>query len=78
MISIDDLKALFTPAGPSSLKSLSGGDSQSFCRGSSWRFPGGFWSFARNRVLVCPSCFLACVLAFLFYANSVFYCTFVL
>ncbi|KAL9997995.1 hypothetical protein Hdeb2414_s0585g00919981 [Helianthus debilis subsp. tardiflorus] len=41
-------------------------DSMSFCRGSSWRFPGGFWSFARNRVLACPSYFLACVSAFSF------------
>ncbi|KAJ0512930.1 hypothetical protein HanHA300_Chr10g0351691 [Helianthus annuus] len=42
MISIDELKALFAPAGPSSPKSLSGGGSQSFCQGSSWHFPEDF------------------------------------
>ncbi|KAJ0744797.1 hypothetical protein HanPI659440_Chr10g0391731 [Helianthus annuus] len=78
MISIDELKALFSYAGPSSPKSLSGGGSQSFCRGSSWHFPEDFWLFAKNCALVCLLCFLVCMSIFLVKANRASYCTFIL
>ncbi|KAF5799538.1 hypothetical protein HanXRQr2_Chr07g0305631 [Helianthus annuus] len=42
MISINGLKALLTPADPSSPKSLSGGDSQSLCQRSGQHFPEDF------------------------------------
>ncbi|MFS7908243.1 hypothetical protein Hanom_Chr01g00080881 [Helianthus anomalus] len=78
MISIDELIALFSSAGPSSPKSLSGGGSQSFRKGSGRHFPEDFWLFARNCALVCLLCFLACMLVFLVKANRASCCTFIL
>ncbi|MFS7969137.1 hypothetical protein Hanom_Chr09g00805651 [Helianthus anomalus] len=45
LMSIDELKALLTPAGPSSLKSLSGDDSQCSYRERAQYLPGDFWLF---------------------------------